>query len=79
MAGPKLNVALADLAAAVADMRKLGVIVWANSPVGDITLGPVPISSRLASQPADPMAARRAYYADLLGRPVSDEEAKRLP
>jgi hypothetical protein len=62
----------------VGEMRKLGVAAWTNSPVGDIHLGPEP-SRAPKKEDADPKKSRRAYYAELLGRPVTDAEVEMLP
>lgn len=75
MAIPKLK--LADV---VAEMRRLGVTSWANSPVGDIVLGPEPpVAHSTPVSQDDPYKEARAFYSQLLGRPVSDAEIKRLP
>jgi hypothetical protein len=67
---------LAELAATVGEMRRLGVVSW-----NGIVLGPDPqrIAAKAKETPSDPLAAQRAYYSDVLGRPVSDDEVKRLP
>jgi hypothetical protein len=59
-------------------MRKLGVASWVNSPVGDLHLGPEPPRAP-KKEDADPKKARRSYYAELLGRPVTDAEVEMLP
>lgn len=66
---------LIELRASVATMRELGVLQW-----NGITLGPAPLTAPEA-KPAqdDPLAERRAHYANLLGRPVTDEEVSRYP
>lgn len=56
-------------------MRELGVLQW-----NGITLGPTPPTAPEAKPDADdPLAERRAHYANLLGRAVSDEEVSRYP
>lgn len=75
----QLSTTLHDLAVCVRDMRALGIASWAGSPVGDLALGPDPKKTKLAEDPKDPLAQRRRYFAELLGRPVSDEELKNFP
>lgn len=66
---------LDQLRAKVDVMRELGVVVWDG-----ITLGPEPLPKAVREKiKEDPLAHRRAYYANLLNRPVTDEELKRLP
>ena len=79
MARPReLN--LSHFEAVVQSMRDLGVSSWANSPVGDIVLGPDPVRMKKADKAStDPKAQRRVYYAELLGRPVTDAELEKLP
>ena len=78
MARAQLNTQLAEFEAVVKAMREHGVASWAGSPVGDIMLGAEPVRPQKAAK-VDPTQARRDMYTELLGRPVSEEEAKRLP
>jgi hypothetical protein len=78
MARAQLNNAVSDLEAVVKTMRKLGVASWANSPIGDIVLGMEPPPRATKADP-DPKADRRAYYTEVLGRPVPDAELEKLP
>lgn len=82
MARAELNKAIADFELIVAKMRDLGVARWDGSPCGDILLGAPPITATQRANAAaerDPKAQRRAYYADVLGRPVTDAEVEKLP
>lgn len=80
MARAQLNTALTDLAAVVKEMRELGVQAWLASPVGDVHLGPEPIKPpKVDKTEKDPLASRRADYANILGYAPSDEMLKRLP
>lgn len=78
MARAQLNNATADLEAVVKTMRKLGVASWANSPIGDIILGMEP-PPRATKTEKDPKEARRNYYSEVFGRPVTDGELDKLP
>ncbi len=69
---------LAHFREVVAEMRELGVATWVNSPVGDIHLG-APPPARAKKEDVDPKKQRKNYYAELLGRPVTDAELEHLP
>lgn len=71
---------LSDFEATVEKMRELGVASWANSPVGDIILGPDPVRMKKTDKAStDPETQRRSYYTEVLGYPVSDAMLKKLP
>lgn len=80
MARLQLTTLLKEFREVVAEMRTLGVSSWTNSPIGDIALGAPPLPKpSLAKAEKDPNHARRTYYSELYGRPVSDIELKNLP
>lgn len=59
----------------VALMRELGIVV-----LDGLTLGPEPLpKTRLPKADNDPLAQRRAYFENLLGRKLSDKELEALP
>ena len=76
MARAELN--LSQFRSVVKEMRDLGVASWAGSPVGDVILGPAP-AARGKKADKDPKSERRNYYAEVLGRPVTDAELEKLP
>lgn len=78
MARAQLAAVIGDFETIVRTMRKLGVVSWGGSPVGDLVLGPEP-GPRLAKEDKDPKAARRAYYSEVFGRAVTDPELENLP
>lgn len=79
MAGPQLSRVLADFEMVVERMRDRGVASWVGSPVGDLVLGPAPMTRKQLKASTDPKEARRSYYTDILGRPVTDAEMEKLP
>lgn len=79
MARASINVSLAEFELVVAAMRARGVAQWNNSPIGDVTLGPAPLSARMDKADKDPKAQRRIYYSEVFGRNVTDAELEKLP
>lgn len=80
MARTELDRWVADFERVAGAMRRMSVIVCTGTPVGDVTLGPEPVKvSRTAKGDPDPYAERRAYYSDVLNRPVSNGELDKLP
>jgi len=81
MARAQLNTTLAELETCVKSMRDLGIVMWSDSPVGSLTLGPDP--KRLAKiekkKAEDPQYERRTHYEELLNRKISDKELEHLP
>lgn len=56
-------------------MRELGIVAYDG-----IALGPVPPSVEVQKKTkSDPQYPKRSYYANLLNRPVQDDELARLP
>ncbi len=45
----------------------------------ELVFGPPPVSKTEKANGVDPLAHKRAHYANLLNRAVSDEELKHLP
>lgn len=83
MAGAKrqLGTELSELKETMALCREFGVIRLLRSPSGSLEMvfGPPMSTNATTNGAADPNAKKRAHYANLLNRYVSDEELKHLP
>ena len=71
---------LGELASLCDVLRDKGVVRYARGVDGSIELvmGP-PVSAKEAKVKSDPLSTRRAYYEQMLCRPVGDKELEMLP
>ncbi len=73
------RVDLPQLKALIETLREGGVIRYCAGGV-ELVLGPPPApKSKATKVEDDPQAARRAYYEQMLSRPVGDKELGLLP
>ena len=84
MVGTRARATRADARSELSELidlcREKGVVRLMHAGT-EIVLGPpVPPKAKDAKEGADPsLAARREYYATMLGRPVDDKELELLP
>jgi hypothetical protein len=67
---------LSELSDLIDLMRRRGVLKLVHQGT-EILLGAEPVKLEKAER--DPLAMRRSFYEEQLGRPVSDQELEKLP
>ncbi len=75
------GIELPQLKALMATLREAGVIRYSHTKDGlELVFGPLPQARPKVEKPGDdPNATRRAYYEQMMNRPVGDRELELLP